>query len=230
MNLTPAQVTTLRNFINADPTLGPQLATPGGPATVASALNLPASGPFVVWRTDIKPVEVVNAIVGAEFVALTAIKQTGLTLLLMPGIIDASAVNVRNDFSSIFAAGTTLTALTALSKRNATVVEKVFATGTGTSASPATLVFQGPLDFVPPAASPWSVNLTNVVKSTVNGNMEATVVFTNSSTSETFTRVIPGNDLTRERLAAICGVIIRAQGDSRDAAFPTLTLGPITPT
>lgn len=229
MNLTPAQATTVRNWLVANASaLSSQLSQPGGGATVAAALNQQAPGPFVVWRTDIRASQVVAAITGSEFVALTAIKQNGLMLLITPGIIDASSANIRADFSAIFAAGTSLTALTALSKRNATYIERILATGTGTTASPGTMTFQGSLDYLlPVATSQWTANLTSVVKDQASGNIVATVEFTNSATSQTFTRQINGNDLTQERLAERSRAIIGAQGDAPDAAFPTLTLGSI---
>ena len=143
MALTSAQLATLKAAIAANGTLNAQPSDGTGLAFIADALNAVASPDFFVWRNNIPSSEIVAAITGSEFVALTAQKQQGLMLLLIPGTVDASSSNVQADFSAIFSAGTTLTALAALAHRKATVIEKMFATGTGTTGSPAVAVFTG---------------------------------------------------------------------------------------
>lgn len=141
--MTPAQLTTLKNAIVADSAFNGLVNNTDGASVVAAAFNAIAVPDFIVWRTDIKSSEIVAAVVGTEFAALTAIKQTALMFVISPGVVDASSPNVQNDFSAIFSAGPTLTALAALAKRQATRFEKLFATGTGSTASPGTMVLQG---------------------------------------------------------------------------------------
>src|SRR5574340_562885 len=125
--LTPAQLATLKTDAEGQSSLTAAIAAKDWP-TVA-AFYAEASSPAVtIWRADVKPSEIVAAITGSEFVALTAIKQSLLSLLLMPGVVDATSANVRADFSAIFASGSSLTALTAIAQRTATRIEALFTT------------------------------------------------------------------------------------------------------
>jgi hypothetical protein len=141
----PAHLTILKNYIIADGTLNAKIDNSDGNTFIADQLSAIFSPDFTVWRTDISSKEIISAIVGSEFVALTALKQGLLMLLLVPGTINAASSNVQTDFSDIFSAGTTLTALSTLAKRNATIVEKILSTGTGTIGSPAIMGFEGRL-------------------------------------------------------------------------------------
>lgn len=143
MELTPAQLTTIKNFIAADGTLNAAPNDGNGLRTIADALNTAASPDFIVWRTEIKAHEIMESIVGTELAALTAIKQFVFHMLMLSAPLDASKANIRADFSAIFSVGTSLTALTDLAKRKATVIEKILAIGTGSTASPATMAVEG---------------------------------------------------------------------------------------
>jgi hypothetical protein len=149
MALTSAQSTQLAADIAADPVLGLLAHNSDNAVKVATAYNLPAALAFWVWRT-INPSEYKGAggIVWTEVDALTAGKArifewlTGN--LTLP--INASDANVRGGITDAFAAGTTTrTNITALGREQATRAEKLFATGTGTTASPATRTHQRPL-------------------------------------------------------------------------------------
>jgi hypothetical protein len=143
--LTSAQLATLKADILADPVLAAKPNNSDAAVDIAAAYNAAASPAYVVWRTDIAPREIVGAITSSEFVALTAIKQNGLIILLLAGTIDGSNANIRAAFTAIFTTGSSLTALTALAKRNATRAEKLFATGSGTTATPSTMAVIGSL-------------------------------------------------------------------------------------
>lgn len=125
--MTPAQLTTLKTAINADATAAAFPQTSDGHFNLAAYLNTVPPTPMSIWRSDIKPEEISAAVVMADFVLLTAIKQTGL-LLLTQGPANATITGVRTAFSSIFGAGPTLTALTALAQRPATRFEAIFST------------------------------------------------------------------------------------------------------
>lgn len=146
MNLTPAQLTTVKNFIAGDSTLNATPNNTDGAQVIAVALNLAASPDFIVWRTDIAGGEIMAAVVGTELAGLTAIKQFVFNMLMNATPLDASKTNIRADFSAIFSAGASLTALTDLAKRKATVIEKILSTGTGSTASPATMAVVGLID------------------------------------------------------------------------------------
>lgn len=123
--LTTAQLAALKTDADGQSTLTAAIAAKDWP-TVAAFYNAPSSPAVTIWRADVKPSEIVAAITGSEFVALTALKQSLLSLLLMPGVVDATSANVRADFSAIFATGSSLTALTALAQRTATRIEALF--------------------------------------------------------------------------------------------------------
>ena len=147
--LTTAQQTTLAAAIRADT----------DPAVVA-ALDIRndvllaelynAASTFIVWRTNITPNEYREAIVWTEVDALTAGKARIWEWVTqqMTAPIDASKANVRQGLMDCWASNTTTrTQLTAAAKRTATKAEKLFATGTGTTATPGTLGWEGTLSY-----------------------------------------------------------------------------------
>lgn len=129
--LTVAQLAALKTDIGAN--FAAQVAA-GDQSGIAAAYNTPSSPAVAVWRADIPIAQIVDAITYSELVALTSVKQFALQVLLAPGIVDASSVNVRAAFSAIFGASTTLTALTALAQRTATRLEALFTTAQVSSA------------------------------------------------------------------------------------------------
>lgn len=142
--LNTAQLATFRSAILAenDPTI--IVAREGATrndSVIAAFYN--AASATIVWRTNIKSKEVIAAITPSELKALIAQTQNLLIILLLPGEVDASAANVRANFAAVFAAGTSLTALTALAKRPASRVEALFAVGAGTTANPSVMGFEG---------------------------------------------------------------------------------------
>jgi hypothetical protein len=77
-------------------------------------------------------------------------ERDALQLMLSRGIVEPWRTNIRQGFADIFSgAGTaavdTRNNVTAVCKRTATYAEKLFATGTGSDAVPATLGFEGEL-------------------------------------------------------------------------------------
>lgn len=140
MNLTNSQLDTLKTWLTAN-------ASGQNDEAAAALLNAADPGPFVVWRgplTPVTPAEYKGAsgIVWTAVDALAAGKArifewltNGLTATINP-----SDSNARTGISDAFGAGSTSTTnLTTLAKRNATVAEKLFATGTGTTGSPGTM-------------------------------------------------------------------------------------------
>lgn len=93
---------------------------------LAAYYNTTASPQLDLWRPDIAPSDIIPVIVMSEFIALTAVKQNGLLLYMQGSVINATNANVRNGFTSIFTSGTSLTNLTALAKKAATNLEKLF--------------------------------------------------------------------------------------------------------
>ena len=123
--MTPAQLAALKSDATAN--FAALVAATDWPS-IAAAYNLPSLPAVTIWRADIKPVEVIDAITGTEFIALTPQHQAMLSLLLLPGVVDATSANVRADFSAIFSSGSSLTALSTIAQRTATRLEALFTT------------------------------------------------------------------------------------------------------
>lgn len=149
MNLTPSQKASLKTYIQANSDTN-QLYIDGNLDGLASLLNNNDASNFWIWRSLVPAKEYrgANGLVWTEIDALTVGKARifewlsgQLTLDINP-----SDPNVRQGILDAFASGTTTrTNLTAMARRLATRFEKVFATGTGTTASPGNLVLEGPI-------------------------------------------------------------------------------------
>ncbi len=93
---------------------------------IAAYYNTNVSPQVDLWRPDVSPNELQKAIVMSAYTALTAVKQNGFMVYLQAANLDATNQNIRDGFNSIFGAGATLTALTALAKKPATNWENLF--------------------------------------------------------------------------------------------------------
>lgn len=141
--LTTAQKATLKTYIDNDAGLT-ALRTAGNFGGIAAALNAPAAPVFVLWKTSVSSEIIGNAWVGTDIDAMSALNMQRLQLLLASspaGVFDMTRADRRAGFENPF--GTNVNnasrvAMRAAWKRNATVLEKLFATGTGSDASPAT--------------------------------------------------------------------------------------------
>jgi hypothetical protein len=139
MALTPAQLTTLKADIAANSDLNSQPNNSDGNLAIANLYNLNASPNFTVWKASF------NA---AELAGLSTLNNTRLQSLAMylAAGVNASRADTRAFFDDIFSGAggvNTRAALLILWKRLAKRGEKLFATGTGSDASPATLVHEG---------------------------------------------------------------------------------------
>lgn len=148
MALSPAQLQTLKTSVLADPVLAAKPNNDDGNAAVAAAYNLAAVPDFWVYKTSVPLADIGDAIVSTELAGLTQVNLTRLQAIATygPAGINASKSDRRAAFDDIFSgAGGTATrpALAVLWRRLATRAEKLFATGTGSTGSPATLVFEG---------------------------------------------------------------------------------------
>lgn len=146
--LSPAQLATLKADILANSDLNSQPNTPDGNFEIARLYNLPASPNFTVWKTQVTINAVGSAFNATELAGLTTGNQTRLQTIaqyLATGV-NPSRPDTRAFFDDVFsgAGGTnTRAALLVLWKRLATRAEKLYATGTGSDPSPATLTFEG---------------------------------------------------------------------------------------
>lgn len=148
--LTPSQLTTLKTDILNTPALNAFPNNSDGAFAIAALYNLSASPVFRVWRTDVPTKDVKTGVVWTEYIGRSVGEQNAFTLMISNGILNAADANVRQGILDIFSGPSglnTRTNLTALSKRDATRVEKLFATGTGSDAVPGTMSVEGSLSY-----------------------------------------------------------------------------------
>jgi hypothetical protein len=142
MALTSAQLATLKAAIIADPTAGP-IRTAGDSVTLLAWCN--GDSAKVVWRTVMSPAMSRIAIINGatQLDALTVGKRDSL-LWLCELDLNPTLPAVRAAIDDLCGSQNTLkSALQAAQKRLASMAEAVFAIGTGTTQSPADIVFEG---------------------------------------------------------------------------------------
>ena len=135
--LTTDQRATLKTAILADATLA-TLYTDGNLDGLSNALNAPTAPVYVVWREQYTPEQKALAVdVGiTQLDALTASKRDSL-LWWVNRSHDARLATTQAAMADLCGSQNTLkNALLDGAKRNASVLEKIFATGTGTTAAP----------------------------------------------------------------------------------------------
>lgn len=152
--ITLQQLAALKTDILADGSFSSIPHTADGAFAIAAAYNLDAAPAFVVWRTSVSRNEcqqlasfdwtlVDNLTVGKG--------RIWEWMFMRDAAIDPSQANVRAGIAACWVGSAPLvavaTAVLTLCKRNATRAEKVFATGTGSTASPATMTFEGAIDY-----------------------------------------------------------------------------------
>lgn len=148
--LTTEQRATLLAYIQTVPALN-DLYTIGNLSGLADALSAEHAPAFIVWRDALTPTIARQAIVsGAQLAQLDNLvpgKRDAL-LYAVADNMDCRVEAIRAAVNSLCGSQNELkAALVAAMKRNATVVEKVFATGAGTTLAPATLVYIGGISY-----------------------------------------------------------------------------------
>lgn len=148
--LTATQVTTLKADIAATLAFAGVPMDSDGHFFIAAAYNQLAAPVFRVWKTDVPTSVCKQVMVWTEFIARSAGERDAWQFMLSNGAVNAANPNVRQGIQDIFSgpggAGSRA-ALVAIAKRDATRAEKLFATGIGTEATPATMTFEGSLSY-----------------------------------------------------------------------------------
>ena len=153
--LTTAQLQALGAYIAADPVLSAYPMNSDGAFEIAAALNQEATPAFVVWRSTVTTAEVGNAVNYVAVEAMTDANRGRITTFyaMNPEAFSPARADIRSYWSNTFSGAlggqgqATRDALDALWRRNATIAEQVLASGTGTTASPATLGWEGSLNY-----------------------------------------------------------------------------------
>lgn len=151
MALTSAQQATLKAHIlaNTDPVVVQALAS-GDAGAIANEYNKNASPDFTVWRTLITRDEIRQNTVWTEYIGRSQGERDCYRLIIEDASVNPSNSNIRQAFTDIFSGpsgATSRAQLAAASKRLASLVEKIFATGTGSDADPGLLVYEGPITY-----------------------------------------------------------------------------------
>ena len=147
MALSDAQLSVFKTALLAE--TNPELVgyrTNGQTGLVAQWYNQP--GTKTVWKTAVPNEQIGDAMNGTEIAGLSSLGMQRLQVLAAysGGTQNPSRFDRRDAFDRVFSGAggsSTRPALLALWKRLATRVEGLFATGTGTDAVPAQLVFEG---------------------------------------------------------------------------------------
>jgi hypothetical protein len=152
--LSTAQLQAIKTAIDADPVLSVQPLNSDGAFFIAAELNKEVSPAFVVWRTSV-PLE---EITGNGFTWTLVDALSAGTARIWEWMFDnasrsinPSKANIRQGIADVWSgtAGKLAVQASVLSncKRNATRAEKILATGTGTTESPAVMGFEGALSY-----------------------------------------------------------------------------------
>ncbi len=151
-HLTKAQLLTLKAAIlnETNPTFV-GYRTANDKPSMAGWFNDDSSPAFIVWKTNVPLAQVGIAFNSSEVAGLTTANTNRLQVMaaFSGGGFNPSVADVRAGFDSIFngaGGANTRAALLVLWKRTARRLEKLYATGTGSDAAPAQLVFEGTID------------------------------------------------------------------------------------
>jgi len=153
MALTPAQLQTLKSAIAAETDSSfAALRAANDESGMANWYN--GNSSTYCWRTSVSRAEIYNSTSGEGtnwswtfYKNQSAVEQNAWVQMFMGDQADFSQANLRAGIAVIFTSASAANATHALAvgKRLATRGEKVFASGTGTLATPATFGWQGSL-------------------------------------------------------------------------------------
>lgn len=150
--LTTQQQATLKTFVEADPVLNLIPHTADGAYEIAAALAQLADPAFIVWRTSVDIDEIMrNGMDWARVDNLSVGKARIWDWMGRLGTINPSRLNIRAGIDAVWVGTAADLAVRAAvythCKRSANILEKLFATGTGSDATPATMVIEGSLSY-----------------------------------------------------------------------------------
>jgi hypothetical protein len=154
MSLTPAQLQTLRTYIDSVPAWAALPNTPDNAFFIAQELQKPVTPAFIVWRTTVTQDEIMQN--GFDWVRVDnlSVGKGRIWEWLFENqarSINPSKTNVRAGIAECWKGTAADLAVQAAvlghCKRSANHVEKLFATGAGTDATPATMTIEGGLDW-----------------------------------------------------------------------------------
>lgn len=149
--LTTQQLATLKADILADPAFASIPNSPDGSYEIAAAYNATVAE-YIVWKTSVNPDEVMrNGMDWTRVDNLTVGKARIWEWLTRLGTFNPSKTNIRSGIDATWVGTAADLAVRAMvythCKRSATRAEKLFASGSGTDASPSVMAFEGTLTY-----------------------------------------------------------------------------------
>jgi hypothetical protein len=150
--MTPQQLATLKAAIDADQTLSAFPLNSDGAYAIAAELNKAADPAFIVWRTSVTQDEIMQNGFDWTRVDNMSVGKARIWAWMFDNeahAINPARVNVRAGIDATWVGTAADLAVRAAvyvhCKRSATRFEQLFATGTGTTASPATMTLESPV-------------------------------------------------------------------------------------
>jgi hypothetical protein len=152
MPLTDPQKLIVKNYVEADVVLNALPHTADGAYAIAKALMLTADPAFIVWKTSVSIDEIMrNGMDWARVDNLSVGKARIWDWMGRLGTFDPSKANIRTGIDSAWVGTAGDLAVRAVvythCKRSASVLEKLLATGTGTDVTPATMGYEGAVNY-----------------------------------------------------------------------------------
>ena len=153
MPLTPQHQATLKTYIETDPAFAGLPPSADGAYEIAIRLQVLASPVFIVWKSSVEIDEIMrNGMDWARVDNLSVGKARIWDWMGRLGTFNPSKVNVRAGIDAAWDGTAADLAVRASiythCKRSANRLEKLFATGTGTGVSPATMAVEGSISYV----------------------------------------------------------------------------------
>lgn len=151
--LTSQQLVTLKADIEADPAFTGLPQNSDSAFLIATSYNMIAVPDFIVWKTSVSVDEIMrNGMDWARVDNLSVGKARIWEWLGKLGTFDASKPNIRAGIDAAWVGTAADLAVRAAvyvhCKRQAKRIEKLYATGTGSDASPGTMVYQGNINYL----------------------------------------------------------------------------------
>lgn len=150
--LNEEQLALLKADILADPVLSQWAATGYMASEIANVYNQTAAPEWIVWKTNVDPVEIMtNGMNWTQVDNLTVGKARIWDWMTKLNTFNAAKANIRAGIDAAWVGTAAMLAVRATvythCKRPATRGEKILSTGAGSTASPATMSFEGNLTY-----------------------------------------------------------------------------------
>jgi hypothetical protein len=157
---TPAQKAVIAADILANQDLSVNPNTDPGNQTIAALYNANATPDFWVWKTSVSEDDIVGqpSVDGTQFswtafIGRSQGERDGWMRLFRSGKVNPSFTNVQQAIADIFSGAGAIpvaqrTHILTAFRRKATRLEKLLASGAGSTAAPATLTFEGSADII----------------------------------------------------------------------------------